>query len=358
MVRPSCRPFSWTDPSISFPYTDSETFPSWTLLLISILPVVVYVVGEAVRHVCLGYRYDAMMARDPCNENKWLMMEDQLDGGGAAQNAGEGPSRCDAASPLTFPSPLMDSALSGDRQGEIDVLVIRTLSSANIEAREAQVGSSTVNAASSREPVSPGASFNTHDGHTDNRGPAAASSPGKQRARTHTLAHRWQRFLFHAHIWFLTQAFSLAFGSVLMTTIKVSAGRLRPDFLARLRKEGFTPQSTGVDWCAVPKDGRVSFPSGHSSIAFSAIVPFCFYVLHLLQAFRRSGVSLWRIFMGLAPLILPITVAVSRTLDNRHYFDDIAVGSAIGIVSAVIAVSATMVADDCTGHLVPRLAYH
>ncbi|CAJ1987987.1 phosphatidic acid phosphatase [Leishmania donovani] len=369
-VHPHCRPFSWTDPSINFPYAGAGTFPSWTLPIISILPVVVYILGEAARHLWLGRRRGAIMAREPCNQQKWLTMQGQRDGGGgAAQNAGEGQSCCDSASPLTFPSQSVQSALPAGRQGEIEVLVNSAPLSANVETREAQVGSSTVTTALSncqpgslRTPLA-----NTHDEHTGNRestsvadaspSRATASAPRKQKAHTYALAHPWQRFLFHAHIWFLTQAFSVAFALLVVNAIKVYAGRLRPDFLSRLRNEGYSPQSTGVDLCTVPKDGRVSFPSGHSSISFSAIVPFCFYVLHSLQAFRRSGVSLWRIFMGLLPLTLPIVVAVSRTRDNRHYFDDILAGSAIGIVSAVIAVSAIMVADARTGHLVPRIWY-
>ncbi|TPP53285.1 PAP2 family protein [Leishmania donovani] len=286
-VHPHCRPFSWTDPSINFPYAGAGTFPSWTLPIISILPVVVYILGEAARHLWLGRRRGAIMAREPCNQQKWLTMQGQRDGGGgAAQNAGEGQSCCDSTSPLTFPSQSVQSALPAGRQGEIEVLVNSAPLSANVETREAQVGSSTVTTALSncqpgslRTPLA-----NTHDEHTGN----------------------------------------LAFALLVVNAIKVYAGRLRPDFLSRLRNEGYSPQSTGIDLCT---------------------------------AFRRSGVSLWRIFMGLLPLTLPIVVAVSRTRDNRHYFDDILAGSAIGIVSAVIAVSAIMVADARTGHLVPRILY-
>lgn len=369
-VRPHCRPFSWTDPSISFPFAGASTFPSWTLPIISILPVFVYVLGEVARHLWLGRRRGAIMAHELCKEPKRLDREGQRDGGGgAAQNAGEGQSCYDAGVSVTFSSESVESRLLMNREEEIEALVSRALPPSDVETREAQVGSPTVSTAlPNRQPGSLRTPFaNTCHEHTGSRESAAvadalpsratASAPCRQKAHTYALVHPWQRFLLHAHIWFLTQAFSVVFALMVVNAIKVYAGRLRPDFLSRLRNEGYSPQSTGVDWCAVPKEGRVSFPSGHSSISFSAIVPFCFYVLHSLRAFRRSGVSLWRIFTGLLPLILPIAVAVSRTRDNRHYFDDIVAGSAIGIVSAVIAVGATMVADARTGHLVPRLVH-
>ncbi|KAI5690984.1 PAP2 superfamily [Leishmania braziliensis] len=159
-------------------------------------------------------------------------------------------------------------------------------------------------------------------------------------------------------MWVLLQAFSVALSVMIVDALKVYAGRLRPDFLSRLRNEGFNASSVGVDWCTVANEGRLSFPSGHSSAGFSAFVPLCFYVLHSLHAFRRSGASLWRILIGLTPLILPITVAVSRTRDNRHNFDDILAGSLIGIFTALVAVRATMVVNYGTGQLTPRFAYY
>jgi membrane-associated phospholipid phosphatase len=166
----------------------------------------------------------------------------------------------------------------------------------------------------------------------------------------------WQRFLVHAHMWVLTQAFSVTLAMLVVDAIKVYAGRLRPDFLARLRREGYNETSTGVDWCAAGKGGRVSFPSGHSAISFAAFVPFTFYVLHMLRVFRRGGVPLWRIVLGLVPQILPITVAVSRTRDYRHNFDDVLAGSLIGIACALIAVRANLVVKGKSGELMPRLA--
>ncbi|GET87753.1 phosphatidic acid phosphatase, putative [Leishmania tarentolae] len=368
-VRPHCRPFSWTDPSISFPYAGAGTFPSWTLPIISILPGVVYILGEAARQFWPWHRRSMIMSRELCSEHKWPMMEDQRDGG-ATQDADVGHGGCDAASSLTFPSQSVHLPLSADRQGKIEVLVNRTPSftSLDMNMREVQAGPQLgITASASRQLGSSGIPIiNTHGGHTGSRESAAiadavpSSAAGSVLCKPkvpYALAHPWQLFLFHAHIWCLTQAFSVIFAMLLVDLIKVYAGRLRPDFLSRLRREGYTPQSTEVDWCAVPKGGRVSFPSGHSSISFAAFVPFCFYALHSLRVFRRGGVSLWRILIGLTPLLLPIFMAVSRTRDNRHYFDDIVTGSAIGIASAVITVKATMTVDDRTGRLVPQLLY-
>lgn len=41
-VQPYCRAFSWSDPSIGMPFDENETFPTWSLVPIAILPVFVY----------------------------------------------------------------------------------------------------------------------------------------------------------------------------------------------------------------------------------------------------------------------------------------------------------------------------
>ncbi|KAG5481013.1 hypothetical protein LSCM1_06689 [Leishmania martiniquensis] len=366
-VRPHCRPFSWTDPSIDFPYGGAGTFPSWTLPIISVLPAVAYVLGEAARHCWLRRRSGGLLAHDPFTKHTWLFLENQRHNGDALGPSGAERRCFDVAAPPLASPKATRSPLSGNSQRKIEVVATEMLTLLKVEAQEMPNDSPATPVESPHRPLSLPTSANAREGLTDNcHAPAAAQNsslrtadnvPQKRTVRLYTLARPWQRFLLHTHMWVLLQAFSIAFSMLIVSAVKVYAGRLRPDFLARLRAEGFTPASVDVDFCAVPKDGRVSFPSGHSGISFAAFVPFCFYVLHSLHAFRLSGVSLWRIVIGLLPLILPITVAVSRTRDNRHFFDDVIAGSAIGIVSALIALKVIMAVNGCTGQLTPRFPY-
>ncbi|KAK7196338.1 phosphatidic acid phosphatase [Novymonas esmeraldas] len=341
-VRPHCRPFSWTDPTIDFPYGGAGTFPSWTLAIISVLPGVAYVLGEAVRHLWLGRRSGGVLAWAPYTRRtrlRWRRPRGESGGGDeAVSTAGADGGRRGAAD--APPLPLSESsAAAPSTSGTPGSIVVVTEDVVPSAERDAQVGSPTQPRHLAPSPL-----------------PAKVEGGADSAAHVYTVTRSWQWFLVHAHMWILTQAFSITFAMLVVDTVKVYAGRLRPDFLSRLRNSGYSPSSVGVDWCAVALGGRVSFPSGHSGISFAAFVPLCYYVLHTLHAFRTGGVSLWRTVAGLVPLILPITVAVSRTRDFRHNYDDVVAGSAIGIASAMIAVKATMSVDGRTGQLVPRFA--
>ncbi|KAG5507596.1 hypothetical protein JKF63_06545 [Porcisia hertigi] len=371
-VRPFCRPFSWTDPSIDFPFANTETFPTWSLFLISILSAVVYVLGEAARHCWLRHSQGGVLTHDPYSKNTWLLVESEHHGGGHRVRTTDAKDNfCNAAvSPLQPTSPLFHPPLSANAQAAINVVAADTLTNRGVDAQEMQAGLSTAAVApvESRLVQSRLSPTNAHNDHTEHCGALSETSApssgtaeavlNKGTAHTYTLPRPWQRFLLHAHMWVLTQAFSVFFTLMVVDVVKVYAGRLRPDFLARLRQKGFTPQSVDVDYCGVAREGRLSFPSGHSGIGFAALLPLCFYVLHSLHGFRHGGVSLWRIIIALLPLILAICIAVSRTRDNRHNFDDIFAGSAIGIIGALIAIKAIMMVDGQTGQLVPRLAHH
>ncbi|ORC92632.1 putative phosphatidic acid phosphatase [Trypanosoma theileri] len=258
LVRPYCRPFSWNDTSIAYPYGGAGTFPSWTLAPIAILPCVVYVVMEVVSavHSKSGASESFILSEDDINNNQ------------------------------------VNTATSSD----------------GTTRRRGQTGS--------RENVS---------AETEE---AAVGDVVKQK--------RWYMVVEVANHWVLAQAFSVTLCLLVIDTTKLYAGRLRPDFLARLENEGYNSSSIDVDWCSLAREGRLSFPSGHSGIAFASIVPLVIYLLGILRAL--SGRSLWRGVVSLIPLILPITVAVSRTRDNRHHFSDILAGSVIGTCCAIFSV--------------------
>lgn len=380
-ARPHCRPFSWTDSTIGFPYSGRGTFPSWTLPLIAVLPGVAYVIGEAIRHVWwvprlqarrgLGEKVEDDGHRQHSQRSRsWKHPQEQRNSievvateEGEEQQLAKQPQAsvatvsepdrtvpCSpagvASSPILDTAPGLTNRSSASPRpqslGQRDHSIVPY----GLRGAEASNGDNT-----NRDMSSGSGGSGPQHGVSS---PRQRSGEGSTR-RGVLLRAPWQRFLAHAHMWVLTQAFAVTFAMLVVNSVKVYAGRLRPDFLSRLRREGFTESSTEVDWCAAGKGGRVSFPSGHSAISFAAFVPFSFYVLHTLHAFSRGGVSLWRIVVGLFPLILPITVAVSRTRDYRHDFDDVVAGSLIGIASALIAVGANLMVNGKTGQLMPRL---
>ncbi|KAG8345337.1 putative PAP2 superfamily [Trypanosoma vivax] len=137
-------------------------------------------------------------------------------------------------------------------------------------------------------------------------------------------------------VWVLTFLLSIMFSTFIVACIKVYVGRLRPDFIQRLKRDGYTKQSNAPDLCGAAREGRLSFPSGHSSAAFSAMTPLTVYLLGLFRAF--GGLCIWRVAVSLLPMCLAIVIAASRTRDNRHHFSDVIGGSLIGAVFALLSV--------------------
>ncbi|KPA78500.1 putative Phosphatidic acid phosphatase [Leptomonas pyrrhocoris] len=421
-VRPHCRPFSWSDRTIDFPYGGTGTFPSWTLPIISVVPGVAYVVGEAVRHLwwerwqaarsrgggsgVSSHEMSHLRASDVrrrgvrrgvAEEGRYRMasgrskdIDEEEDARVGSPRRGQPPppftsievvkveasATARNADPYAYereeeeeagvpPAPKADSQVASPRTATTSP-VMKGAASPTLTGRFTGSPPSPSHPPSSASPQGRGnrAETTAYGSHltSSSNDRSSPASPLRQRNGNEAgtrfavpLTAPWQRFLTHAHMWVLTQAFAVTFAMLVVDAVKVYAGRLRPDFLSRLRREGYTAGSVEVDWCAVGRGGRVSFPSGHSAISFAAFVPFSFYVLHTLRVFHRSGASLWRVVVGLLPQILPITVAVSRTRDYRHNFDDILAGSLIGIASALIALGANLVVNGKTGQLIPRL---
>lgn len=142
----------------------------------------------------------------------------------------------------------------------------------------------------------------------------------------------------------------------LLTTevLKVSVGRLRPDFQDRVRRFYCTqPDHRGVACSGgeVPldddpvkaqkllDDGRKSFPSGHSSTSFAlatyaALATGGRFVWgpDATAASRAAGIGAQAAALGLAGW-----VAWTRVDDGRHNVSDVLTGAAIGTVFANIA---------------------
>lgn len=131
----------------------------------------------------------------------------------------------------------------------------------------------------------------------------------------------------HAATLALCAALSLT--TLVVAALKVTGGRLRPDFLDRVRLDKADP---GHDREHL---GRLSWPSGHAALAATGMACLSLQAAGLLRTFAAGG-NLTALVVVLIPQILGLYVAVSRTLDYRHNFDDILAGYVIGCTSACL----------------------
>jgi len=80
-------------------------------------------------------------------------------------------------------------------------------------------------------------------------------------------------------------------------------------------------------------DGWRSFPSGHSSFAFSGLGYLALFLAGQIHLFRPRA-DLARMLFVLAPLIGAALIAISRCEDYRHDVYDVTVGSILGFLVA------------------------
>ncbi|ELP94103.1 phosphatidic acid phosphatase type 2 domain containing protein 1B, putative [Entamoeba invadens IP1] len=116
--------------------------------------------------------------------------------------------------------------------------------------------------------------------------------------------------------------FSFALNEFLTNIFKLFAGRPRPNFYA-------------VYDAGDQADAYKSFPSGHSSMTFCAMMFLSLLLCGEFKVFSGSG-SLLKVVMCISPLILAGFVALTRTRDYFHNFDDILGGVLIGSIISFI----------------------
>ncbi|XP_053623094.1 phospholipid phosphatase 5 [Plodia interpunctella] len=136
----------------------------------------------------------------------------------------------------------------------------------------------------------------------------------------------------------LLLAWSLALGinGVLTDTIKLIAGRPRPDFFYRCFPNGEQKEDMACTGDPVDiMEGRKSFPSGHSSLSFCSLGVASAWLCGRLGALSRRRGSAPRVLACLAPLVLAACVAMSRSCDYHHHWQDILVGSILGYAVAI-----------------------
>jgi len=147
------------------------------------------------------------------------------------------------------------------------------------------------------------------------------------------------RSLWDLHNSLLGLTLSLSLTGSITNLVKVTVGRPRPDLLSRCLP---SPGSMDPIWglsnytiCTqasetILKDGFRSFPSGHSSLSFAGLGFLSFYVAGKLRLWDERGYT-GKAWLSLTPLVGACLVAISRTMDYRHHWQDVLVGSLLGL---------------------------
>ena len=146
------------------------------------------------------------------------------------------------------------------------------------------------------------------------------------------LSRTYKRTSWDLHAALMALALGLLVTGFLTQLVKVSVGRLRPDFLARCRPENNMPNAKCLGDPSVVEEGRKSFPSGHASLSFAGLSMLTFYILGKLQIIDRGQRALLAEWMlAFLPVVGALMVALSRVSDYRHHWQDVTVGSLLGL---------------------------
>lgn len=151
----------------------------------------------------------------------------------------------------------------------------------------------------------------------------------------------------------LAYSLNIVFNGVITNFLKLLVGRPRPDFFNRCypnidiynsnsvfsQLDSITNNLNNLN-CdpnneKLVLEGRKSFPSGHSSTAFCSFGFVAFYIWGKTFAFSKKGyLRSWRFLSGFPFMLTALYVVVSRTQDYRHHWEDVTIGSLIGLFSA------------------------
>ncbi|CCO35529.1 putative diacylglycerol pyrophosphate phosphatase 1 Short=DGPP phosphatase [Rhizoctonia solani AG-1 IB] len=138
----------------------------------------------------------------------------------------------------------------------------------------------------------------------------------------------------------------LATTGAVTQVVKVTVGRPRPDAIARCKPKADAHDSavfglvttiicTETD-IHMMKDGWRSFFSGHSSLSFAGLGFLSFYLAGKLHLFDERGHT-GKAWIALTPLTGALLIAISRTMDYRHHWQDVLVGSTVGLIFSYFA---------------------
>jgi len=132
---------------------------------------------------------------------------------------------------------------------------------------------------------------------------------------------------------------AIAFGlsSLFCDTTKRFTGRLRPHFFQSCHFDVDLLECTVDD-----SEKRLSFPSGHSHMAFTCMSVLAFYLYGKAYGrMRRKGHADWTVriltLLGFLPLLRAFYVSASIYKDNWHHSADVVAGAIIGFACAFVS---------------------
>ncbi|GAA6040651.1 hypothetical protein JCM8097_008087 [Rhodosporidiobolus ruineniae] len=161
------------------------------------------------------------------------------------------------------------------------------------------------------------------------------------------VAAIWRRSFWDAHNGVLGLLLSVALTTVFTQVVKICVGRPRPDIIDRCQplsgaaNKAVYGLAVAAEICTtdinshVMLDGFRSFPSGHSSFAWSGLGFFALYLCGKMHLFDRRGHT-FKAWIAIVPPIGATLIAVSRTMDYRHHATDVIAGSILGAVIALL----------------------
>ncbi|KAF8515964.1 phosphatidic acid phosphatase type 2/haloperoxidase [Gautieria morchelliformis] len=137
---------------------------------------------------------------------------------------------------------------------------------------------------------------------------------------------------------------AIASQRLIVNALKNGVGRLRPDFMARCKWDPSLAACTGHPDAI--RDGRRSFPSGHSSLAFTGLTFLSIYLVACMCPSQATSASsrlpnflkskAVSVFITLAPLGVATWIAITRLEDYRHHKEDVITGAGIGSLCAYV----------------------
>ncbi|KAL2329526.1 hypothetical protein Fmac_017107 [Flemingia macrophylla] len=154
------------------------------------------------------------------------------------------------------------------------------------------------------------------------------------------VAYIRRRDVYDLHHAVLGLLFSVFVTAVFTKAVNSAVGRPRPDFFWRCFPDG---KDVYDEWGGVichgvekvVKEGYKSFPSGHTSWAFSGLGFLSLYLSGKIQAFDGRG-HVGKLSIVFLPLLFATLVGISRIDDYWHHWQDVVVGGLLGLLVATV----------------------